>query len=371
MSESGDNMSYEERKTIYEEIRKERGNPLIIYVTSIRPNLSSQMAPDAIPFIIEQINNIPKVYKSIDFMIISNGGDVITAQRIHSLLRERFEKINIIIPYVAYSAATIFTLGADNIIMGQYSNLGPVDPQITSRKKDGNGEFSNIQFGSEDLRYFIEFVKKDIGIRNEKNKLKACEELISNVGGNIIGFAKRSQQLSMHLSKEFLSEHGYTKRDINKIASRLNSSFNHAYAVSRKEAIDMGLKIEIPSEKLEQLMWSVWKNFEEEMNCNVPFDAMSEIMNNQTIANQLNCVPIVPIPANFPPHLYQQYLNSIIQQSHVSHQSTITISSLLGCIESLDFAYHINTNLNVLAWRNFDMSIGVNVTSSSNGWRKI
>ena len=131
----GDKMSYEDRKKLYKEIIKERKNPLIVYVTSIRPNLSSQMASDAIPYIIEQINNIPQDAKNIDFMIISNGGDAITAQRIHSLLRERFEKINILVPYVAYSAATIFTLGADNIIMGQYSNLGPVDPQITSQKK--------------------------------------------------------------------------------------------------------------------------------------------------------------------------------------------------------------------------------------------
>lgn len=37
-------MSYETRKKLYEQIKKERKNPLIVYVTSIRPNLSSQMA---------------------------------------------------------------------------------------------------------------------------------------------------------------------------------------------------------------------------------------------------------------------------------------------------------------------------------------
>lgn len=364
-------MSYEDRKKLYKEIVKERKNPLIVYVTSIRPNLSSQMASDAIPYIIEQINNIPQNAKNIDFMIISNGGDAITAQRIHSLLRERFEKINILVPYVAYSAATIFTLGADNIIMGQYSNLGPVDPQITSQKKDGNGTLNNLQFGSEDLRYFIEFVKKDIGIKREKNRLKACEELISNVGGNTIGFAKRSQQLSLYLSQKFLSEHGYNKRKVSKISKRLNSSYNHAYAVSRKEAIEMGLKVEKPSEKLEKLMWQVWKSFEVEMKCNVPFDAMAEIMNNPAIANQINNIPVVSIPTNLPSQFYSSIVQSIIPQLQVSTQSTISMPVLLGCIESTNLAYHINTNLSILAWRNFDMSIGLNLTTSSNGWNRI
>lgn len=363
-------MSYEDRKKLYEAIIRERKNPLIVYVTSIRPNLSSQMASDAIPYIIEQINNIPQDAKNIDFMIISNGGDAITAQRIHSLLRERFEKINILVPYVAYSAATIFTLGADNIIMGQYSNLGPVDPQITSKKMGGNGALNNLQFGSEDLRYFIEFVKKDIGIRKEKNRLKACEELISNVGGNIIGFAKRSQQLSLYLSQKFLSEHGYSKRKIAKISKRLNSSYNHAYAVSRKEAIEMGLKVEQPSEKLEKLMWKVRKSFEMEMKCNVPFDAMTEIMQNDDIISQINKTPVIQIPANFPPQLNSSIVQSIIQKLQVSTQSAIPMSALLGCIESTDLAYHISTNLSILAWRNFDMSIGLNVTTFSDGWKK-
>lgn len=47
----GDKMSYEDRKKLYKEIIKERKNPLIVYVTSIRPNLSSQMASDAIPYV--------------------------------------------------------------------------------------------------------------------------------------------------------------------------------------------------------------------------------------------------------------------------------------------------------------------------------
>ncbi len=364
-------MAYIDRKKIYAEIQKERKRPLIVYVTSIRPNLSASMAGDAIPFVIEQINSIDEKEKEIDFLIISNGGDPITSLRINSILRERFEKINVLIPYVAYSAATIFALGADSIIMGKYSNLGPVDPQITAQKKDSKGTINNFQFSSEDIRYFIEFIKNDIGVKQEKNKLKACENLISEVGGHTIGFTKRSQQLSLFLSEKLMSNHGYTKRNIKAISKRLNSSFHHGYAVSRKEAIGMKLKVQIPTPNLENLMWELWKDFEKEMKCNVAFDPMNEIMSNSLVAQNLNNVQVINVPANLPAQAQQAVLQTILPQITTVNQVPVQVPVLLGCIESLKCGYHINNILNILAWRNFDMQIGINLTTYSPGWNKI
>lgn len=108
-------MTFEQRKTIYNQIIQNRNKPLIVYVTSIRPNMSCNMASDSISQIIEQIDEIPENEKEIDFLIVSNGGDPITSLRIMSLLKERFEKITVLLPYVAYSAATILSLGADEI----------------------------------------------------------------------------------------------------------------------------------------------------------------------------------------------------------------------------------------------------------------
>ena len=145
-------MSYQTRKTLFEQIENSRQRPLISYVTSIRRNLSGNMAGDSIDQIIAQIQKIPEDKKEIDFLIISNGGDPITALRIISILRERFNKISVLLPYVAYSAATILSLGADEIIMHPYSNLGPVDPQLTISRHADNGQASQLQFSSEDNR---------------------------------------------------------------------------------------------------------------------------------------------------------------------------------------------------------------------------
>lgn len=180
-------MGYQTRKEIFVKIEKNRQKPLITYVTSIRPNLSGQMAGDSIEHIIEQIQLIPIEQEEIDFLLISNGGDPITALRIISILRERFKKISVLLPNVAYSAATILSLGADEIIMHPYSNLGPVDPQLTVSRQADNGQASKLEFSSEDIRNYIDFVKSDVGITDQNHLISAFNALAKEVGPLPIG----------------------------------------------------------------------------------------------------------------------------------------------------------------------------------------
>lgn len=203
---------YEKRKELFEKIEKLRGRPLITYVTSIRPNMSANMAGDAIVQIIKQIEAIPKEQKEVDFLLVSNGGDPITSLRIVSLLRERFKKLYILLPYVAYSAATVLALGADKIVMHPYSNLGPVDPQLTVYHSNEKGVQEHLQFSSEDLRNYIDFLRTDVGITHQEYLITAIQSLLKDVGALAIGNAKRSQQLSLTLSEKMLAQHIANKK---------------------------------------------------------------------------------------------------------------------------------------------------------------
>ena len=147
-------MSYQTRKIIYKEIERIRKRPLITYVTSIKPGASVQMATDVIPFLIKQINKF-KETDSIDILILSNGGDPIVSWRIISILREKFKHVGVLVPYNAYSAATLLALGGDEIIMHPYANLGPLDPQLTF--PDQNGKQKTI--GYEDIIKYVDFIK--------------------------------------------------------------------------------------------------------------------------------------------------------------------------------------------------------------------
>ncbi len=180
-------MAYKERKGILGEIEQLRGRPLIAYVTGLRPNLNVQMSSDVIPQITKQLLSIPKETKAVDFLIVSHGGDPLVSWRIISLLREQFIKVAALIPYCAYSAATLLVLGADEIFMHPFSNLGPVDPQLSRRKrlphKEGQEpEYETIHFGAGDIRHYLEFVKQDVGLTDQEQLQKSFEQLSNEIG---------------------------------------------------------------------------------------------------------------------------------------------------------------------------------------------
>lgn len=347
-------MSFSERLKYYNQIQTLRSHPLITYVTSIRPNSSANMASDVISLIIEQINAIPKNKTEVDFLIISNGGDPIVSSRIISLLRERFSKIHVLVPFVAYSAATVLALGADDIIMHPYSNLGPVDPQLTVIKND-KGQRTNSSFSSEDLRNYVDYIKDDIGITDQEQLMIAFTSLSNEVGALNIGKAKRSQQLMITLSERMLETH---MKDHNKAASiskQLNSSYyHHGYAVSRSEAKKIGLTIKEPDEQLERLLWNIWMDFSSEMKCDVPFDPISEIMRDpSSMQKAMNFVPNIPgMPIN------------------PTNVPSITTINLIAAIESIDIQYTISNKHNILYWRDVSGNMIVNDTVSTEGWIK-
>jgi ClpP class serine protease len=69
--------------------------------------------------------------------IDSPGGDGTIIEKMVEMCRnhlagdKRKRKLRVIVPNTAKSAATVFALGADEIIMGYPSELGPIDPQVT------------------------------------------------------------------------------------------------------------------------------------------------------------------------------------------------------------------------------------------------
>ena len=271
---------YKERKELYKQIEKLRDRPLITYVTSIRNGLEGQMTQDVIPKFIKQLDYISKEKKEIDLLIISNGGDPIVSWRIISLLRERFEQISILIPYKAYSAATMLSLGANEIIMHPYANLGPIDLQINYKS---NNVEKSISY--EDIVKYFEFTDKI----NLSNKDLAFEKLTNEIPATLIGFARRSHNLEYKLSERLLETHLSDKEKVKKIISTLNSEFyHHGYPLGRTEAKNIGLNVVNPDNKLEKLMWKIYLDFENEYKFNEIFDKNNVIFNKIIKSNNIN-----------------------------------------------------------------------------------
>jgi hypothetical protein len=369
-------MGYADRVELYKKIEEIRKRPLITYVTSSRQNAAGMMGSDVIPEFCKQLDEISPNEQMIDVLIVSHGGDPMVSWRVISLLRERFKRVGVLLPAHAYSSATLLALGADEIQMHPYSNLGPVDPQLHGMKKvPGKPEQNEeIHFGAEDLAHFIEFVTCDVGITDQEQKERAFELVCNEVGAIPIGIAKRSSNLSLSSSKKLLSLHMKDQSKVVAIAESLNKSFyHHGYPVGRQEAKKIGLPVRNPDPKLEALMWQVWIDLEGEMQCNNPFHPLHVALNDPIMGPQLSApIPQIQIPPNAPPDLLAQVTQQILQQGlPITGIKPIDYELFQATIESTRVRSEFRTQLKIAAVRMPDLNIKVNVAPMSQGWKTI
>ena len=62
---------------------------------------------------------------TLEILIHSPGGHADPAYKLMRFFRRKAKKINVIVPLVAKSAATLMCLAADTIYMGELAELGP------------------------------------------------------------------------------------------------------------------------------------------------------------------------------------------------------------------------------------------------------
>jgi serine dehydrogenase proteinase len=74
--------------------------------------------------------------KPIALLVHSYGGFAICAYQLARLLRRHCGGFTAIIPRRAKSAATLLVMGADQLIMGEYGELGPLDVQVPDLERE-------------------------------------------------------------------------------------------------------------------------------------------------------------------------------------------------------------------------------------------
>lgn len=135
--------------TLFELFRSvEDINELIpTFKEEIQKMITSSNISDAynILFLFDNTNSInnfvaDSIYKSVNeltnkdsnllLILSSNGGSIEPAYLISKCLKKNSKKFSITIPRIAKSAATLLSLGADELHMGGMSQLGPIDPQV-------------------------------------------------------------------------------------------------------------------------------------------------------------------------------------------------------------------------------------------------
>ncbi len=357
------------RLTTYKAIEVYRDRPLIVYATSTRMNVAGVMAGDTFREFIDQIDAIPDG-DTVDVLIHSAGGDPLAAWKLMSLLRERFKQVHALVPFMPFSAATIFCLGAHEIVMHPHASLGPIDPQITV---DVGGE--KRHFSYEDVGAFLRFLSREVGISDEVNVTTVVEKLLGTVDPLSVGYAQRASELSTEVGERLLLMHMKSKEQAREIAENLNKSFYaHGDAVSRSRAAELGLKVHKRDEQLESLMWDAYVGLENFMELRKPFVALQEVLADEQAASQLSPPAPLVMPANTPPQvakqLWEQVANQAVQaMSGGAREVEYSIVNALS--ESLRTASVYRTSGTVSACRFMGGEIKLSATDREAGWRSI
>lgn len=276
-------MSKESRIEIIKKLQTARKDTFVIcYITGTRQGLSYSMADDAVRLIYEHIKGLKKNKTKVDLFLYSAGGAGTVPWRLINLLREFSNNVEVLVPYKAYSAATLTALGANKIIMHPMGELGPVDPKVQNEYNPIDQRGNPVGINVEDVASYIALIKEGVGIRHEDELVQAFDILAQKVHPLALGNVHRFYSQSRLIGKKLLKLHmpREDEHKINEIVDNLTSKlFYHGHPINRKEAKELNLKIEEPGEEVANLMWELYKEYENELNLLEPFRPV-DLLNN-------------------------------------------------------------------------------------------
>ena len=146
---------------------------------------------------------------------------------------------------------------------------------------------------------------------------------------------------------------------------------SHAYPVSRKEALEIGLPVNKQRDPvLEKMMWDVWLNVEAQLKERIWFDPTMELLNSKQASKLLSPVPQLKVPpgANFASNF-----NTGIEQILANSQDTtdaVDFEYENALVESPRLAFRNVTKGKILGCRAPDLLIKYNRMVSSLEWEE-
>ncbi len=173
----------------------------------------------------------------LDLILHTPGGETAATESLVQYLRSLFKTdIRAIIPQLAMSGGTMIACACKEIVMGEHSSLGPIDPQFGGIPAHGVVE---------------EFrrAKKEIG--EDRSVIPVWQPIIAKYSPTFIGECEKAVTWSNEVTKEWLRTSMFASEQtpeekINRILNELADhalTKSHARHLSKERCREMGLKV--------------------------------------------------------------------------------------------------------------------------------
>jgi len=237
------------RKELLERLEKIRGSKVIVYF-SYTPLDDRILVP-----LYRELANIGKTDK-IDLFLHSYGGAVDTPYKVVMLIREFCKNFSVIVPFSAKSAASMIVLGADEVVMGPISELGPIDPLVK------HPSYKDFWIPVQALRCCFEYIEEMFyNSSNPEVSEIIINSVLSKLDPWLIGDYEKALKASKQYAESLLSK--YMLKDnqdkIQSVTHNLTTGyFSHGYPIGRQEAKEMGLSVIEASGELWDVIWELY-----------------------------------------------------------------------------------------------------------------
>lgn len=152
--------------------------------------------------------------RGLDLLIHSPGGDPTAADSLVRYMRAMFDDVRVIVPVAAMSAATMWSLAADRIMMGRHSQLGPIDPQLVTPS-------GSVPAGA----ILRQFDRAKEECKADPSALSAWMPTLQQYFPGLLEMCDDSTRLSKTLVEEYLREHMFAGRDDRADLARVAAEF--------------------------------------------------------------------------------------------------------------------------------------------------
>lgn len=244
------------RRKYLDELHKQTGRDLILYATDWfnKPGPHASITLEDMQGMMEVSRNLKG--PALDIILHSPGGSAEATAGIVKYLRRKFTDIRVFVPLAAMSAATMWALAGNEVVMGKHSQLGPIDPQMVTPQ------------GQAPARAIIEqFEKAKAEISQDPSMLGAWLPILQQYAPALITQSEKAEELARRLVGEWLEKYMF-EGDANATtkAKKVADWFadytthpSHALGINRDEAKKVGVNVADleKDQKLQDLVLSV------------------------------------------------------------------------------------------------------------------
>lgn len=267
---------YKDRRTIIGQIEQVRSSKILVYVTSDRPGLETQIHSEVFDFFVNHLDAIG-VTSKISLYLYTRGGSTLAAWTLINLIRQYCDTLEIILPSKCHSAGTIMCLGADNIVMTKQATLGPIDPSVNTPLNpqiEGAPPGARVPVSVEAIKGYIGLARDELDIKNDENMTKILLALSEKVHPLVLGEVYRSRAQIQMLARKLIVHQLKDKEKIDKVINFLCSdSGSHDYTINRREAkSELELAVEKPSPELYVLIKALYDDIRNELKLTEAYD---------------------------------------------------------------------------------------------------